>query len=100
MTHTCKMIWSVVAVSCFIGGCAAKEGGKSVLIGHAKLTLMEAAAIAEKSVPDSHAIKAELTHANNAVVYEVQVLKKVSVDAESGRIIPSEGGAPVILELK
>ena len=100
MTHTFKTIWCVGAVSCLIGGCATKDSGNAVLIGHAKLTLMEAAAIAEKSIPDSHAIKAELTRANDGVVYEVQVLKKVSVDAETGRIIPSDASTPVILELK
>jgi hypothetical protein len=100
MTHTFKTIWSVIALSFLIGGCAEKEGFRSALIGHANLALIEAVGIAEKSIPDSHAVKAELTHVNNAVVYEVQVLKKVSVDAETGRIIPSDGGTPVILELK
>lgn len=83
-----------MAASLLFGGCATKEGGKSVLIRHAKLTLMEAASIAETSVPESQAIKVELTHANNVVFYEVEVLKKIAVDAESGRILPSDLSNP------
>lgn len=83
-----------VAASCLIGGCATKEGGQSLFIRHAKLTLMEAAVIAEKTVPESNAIKVELTHANDAVFYEVEVLKKVLVDAETGQILPSDTSTP------
>lgn len=100
MIRTLTMMGCVGAAVFLIGGCATKESERSVLIGHARLTLLEAVGIAEKSIPDSHAVKAELTHANNAVVYEVQVIKKVSVDAETGRIVRSDESAPVILQLK
>jgi uncharacterized membrane protein YkoI len=82
------------ATSFFISGCAAKEEGQSLFIRHAKLTLMNAAVIAEKSVPASHAIKVELTHQNDAVFYEVEVLKKVLVDAETGQILSSDTSHP------
>lgn len=88
MTLTLKMAAYAVAASFLISGCATKEGGQSLFIRHAKLTLMEAAVIAERTVPESHAIKVELTHQNDAVFYEVEVLKKVLVDAETGRILP------------
>ncbi len=92
-----------IATSCFLGGCATEEGGKSLLTRHANLTLMQAASIAEKSISDSHAIKAELTQAGNNVVYEVFILKRVFVDGQDGHIIPSDtkdANTPVVLELK
>jgi uncharacterized membrane protein YkoI len=90
MTWTCTLALYSLAATFLISGCATKEGAQSLFIRHAKLTLMEAAAIAESTVPKSQAIKVELTHSNNAVYYEVEVLKKVLVDAEDGHIIRSE----------
>lgn len=94
MTPKLKMVLYGLTALCLIGGCAAKEGGQSLFIRHAKLTLMEAAVIAERAVPESHAIKVELTHSNDAVFYEVEVLKKVLVDAEDGRILPPDTRHP------
>jgi uncharacterized membrane protein YkoI len=90
MTLTLKLAGYGLVASFLISGCATKEGGQSLFIRHAKVTLMEAAVVAEQSVPKSQAIKVELTHANDAVFYEVEVLKKVLVDAETGQIIRSE----------
>jgi uncharacterized membrane protein YkoI len=95
MTLKYAMAACGVAAACFTTGCATKEGGQALFIRHAKLTLMEAAAIAEKTVPESHAIKVELTHANDAVFYEVEVLKKILVDAETGKILPSDTNSPM-----
>ena len=90
MTLTCKVRLSTVTVSFLISGCATQEGPQSVFILHAKVTLVEAAAIAESTAPKSHAIKVELTHSKDAVYYEVEVLKRILVDAEAGHIIQSE----------
>jgi uncharacterized membrane protein YkoI len=94
MTLTLQVAACAATASFLISGCAAKEGGQSLFIRHAKLTLMDAAVIAEKSVPDSNAIKVELTHQNDAVFYEVEVLKKVLVDAETGQILSSPTSNP------
>jgi uncharacterized membrane protein YkoI len=92
---TLKSTVAALGVASFLmSGCAAKEGGQSVYIRHAKVTLMEAAVIGERAVPESQAIKVELTHSNDAVFYEVEVLKKVLVDAETGRILPPDAGTP------
>lgn len=90
MTLILKTASYGLVASFLISGCATKEGGQSLFIRHAKVTLMEAAVVAEQHVPESRAIKVELTHANNAVFYEVEVLKTVLVDAETGRIMRSE----------
>jgi uncharacterized membrane protein YkoI len=89
---TLKLFLASYAIGAFslISGCATKESEHSLILRHAKVTLMEAAVVAEKMVPNSQAIKVELTHSNEAVFYEVDVLKKVLVDAEDGHIIRSE----------
>ncbi len=94
MMPRCTMVLYGVATLFLISGCATNDVGQSLTIRHAKLTLMEAATIAEKNVPESEAIKVELTHSNDAVFYEVEVLKKVVVDAETGRILPSQSSMP------
>jgi hypothetical protein len=73
-------------------GCAEDPQGKTYLIRHAGVSLSQASEIAEKNTP-GRAVKAELQHAGNVVIYEVEIIdivnqtRKVSVDAETGRVI-------------
>lgn len=73
-------------------GCAEDNHGKTYLIRHAGVTLAQASDIAEKNTP-GRAVKAELQHAGNVVIYEVEIIdivnntRKVSVDAETGKVI-------------
>jgi len=87
MTLESKMLLSLVCL--LVGGCAA-ENEKIKLLRHAHLTLPEATSVAEKSTPGSHAVQVELRQSKNDVIYEVHIVKKVSVDALDGHIIPSD----------
>lgn len=80
----------------FLGGgwgCAEDHQGKTYLIRHAGVSLAQATEIAEKSMP-GRAVKAELQRTGNVVVYVVEIIdivnntRKVSVDAETGKVIP------------
>ncbi len=64
-----------------------------MLIRHAKLTLIEAATIAEKTIPESRSIAAELKQDGSNVVYEIYVVRKVIIDPQDGHVLTPE--APV-----
>lgn len=88
MTFGFKML--LLSIVCLmVGGCAA-EDERAKLLRHAHVTLQDATSVAEKSEPGSHAVKAELTQSKNDVIYEVHIVKKLSVDALDGHIIPSD----------
>lgn len=89
-----------LAVSVLLVGCAAEPSGKAMLIRHAKLTLTEAATIAERTIPESRSIAVELKQDGNNVIYEIHVLRKVSIDAHDGHIITSDAPEPGIQQPK
>jgi uncharacterized membrane protein YkoI len=87
MTREFRVLLSIVCL--LVGGCAA-EDERIMLLRHAHLTLPEATSVAEKSTPGSHAVQVELRKSKNDVIYEVHIVKTVSVDALDGHIIPSD----------
>ncbi len=76
-------------------GCAEGQDnrGKTYLLRHAGITLARAAQIAESNTP-GRAVKVELRHKGNAVLYEVEIIdivnqpKVVLIDAETGKVVP------------
>ena len=87
--------WGIVIVGLgflSMGGCAEDSRGKSYLLRHTGVTLAQASEIAERSTP-GRAVRAELQHLRNAVVYQVEIIdivnnsKMVAVDAETGKIV-------------
>ncbi len=71
MTRTYLALVSA-ALLLLLVGCTSEEGGKAVMIRHAKITLMQAAAKAEKEVPGSQAVNAELIRNNSGILYEIE----------------------------
>lgn len=80
------------AALALMAGCGGKDQGKSYLIRHAGVTLAQAADLAELHVP-GRAVKVELLYNGRHVIYEVEVVdavnetRKVSIDAETGKIM-------------
>jgi uncharacterized membrane protein YkoI len=86
----------LVLMGCLTGGwgCVENNGqGKTYLIRHAGISLVQATEIAEKSTP-GRAVKAELQRRGNIVVYVVDIVdivnhtRAISVDAETGKVMP------------
>jgi hypothetical protein len=100
MYVTSKMLSVCLAASALLAGCAGEPSGKAMLIRHAKLTLIEAATIAEKTIPESRSIAAELKQNGNNVTYEIHVLRKVVIDAQDGRILTPDVPAPEMAPLQ
>jgi len=88
MTLEFKVLLSIVCL--LVGGCAAEDNERIRLLRHAHLTLPEATSVAEKSTLGGHAVQVELRQSKNDVIYEVHIVKKVSVNALDGHIIPSD----------
>lgn len=74
-----------------LGACA-EEHGKSYWLRHATVTLAQAAQIAETKA-SGRAVGAELRQSGTRVFYEIEIidnvnkLRRVRVDAETGNII-------------
>lgn len=79
-------------VMLLVAGCGGGDGGKSYLIRHAPITLPQAVEIAEANAP-GRAVKAELESSGSRVLYQIEIVdavnktRKVSIDAETGKVV-------------
>ena len=84
----------VIGLSALTLGACAEEHGKSYWLRHATVTLPEAVQIAERNA-SGRAVGAELKQSGTRVFYEVEIIDNVNkmrvirVDAETGKIITS-----------
>ena len=88
-----RAFWNVlIGLSALTLGACAEEHGKSYWLRHATVTLAQAARIAETNGP-GRAVGGELRQSGTRVFYEIEIvdnvnkLRNIRVDAESGKVI-------------
>jgi uncharacterized membrane protein YkoI len=90
-----RAFWSLlIGLSALTFGACAEEHGKSYWLRHAAMTLAQAATIAETN-ESGRAVRAELRQSGTRIFYEIEIIdnvnkvRRVRVDAETGKIIKS-----------